>query len=320
MQLKTSIPYIEQLPQIEFKYRFTVFTPVYNGAETIERVFKSLNSQTFLDFELVIINDGSEDNSNEKIIELLKDASFPVNYINNKINKNKMSCFFEAIKEAKGEFLLPFDADDECIADALKILETEYTNIPEHLKPQISGVTALCRDQNNEMVGDEFPEDPFYSNSFESNNLHKIRGEKWGFTKTSILKGIHINEELFGKGLIPESTIWYLISKNNYLTKYVNKPLRIYYTDTPGSLSTPNYKKNALGAVVHSIASINWFQKKYLLKTPKFFLKRLFVLLRSSNYLDFKKADYLTSLDSGFIRNLCFLLWPLRRILLRLIK
>ncbi|MEH7574008.1 glycosyltransferase family 2 protein, partial [Cytobacillus firmus] len=46
-----------------YKYKFTVFTPTYNRAHTIERVYESLKVQTFRDFEWLIVDDGSLDNT-----------------------------------------------------------------------------------------------------------------------------------------------------------------------------------------------------------------------------------------------------------------
>lgn len=49
------------------KYSFTVFTPCYNGAKTIHRVFESMKTQTYDNWEWIIVNDGSQDNSDEII-------------------------------------------------------------------------------------------------------------------------------------------------------------------------------------------------------------------------------------------------------------
>lgn len=53
-------------------YFFTIFTPCYNGENTIERVFQSVDSQTYLNYEWIIINDGSKDESQKKIESLIK--------------------------------------------------------------------------------------------------------------------------------------------------------------------------------------------------------------------------------------------------------
>ena len=68
MDLKHLLPYYSNKRDSNFEYTFTVFTSVYNRATTVKRVFNSLNKQTFKDFELIIIDDGSVDDT-EKIIK-----------------------------------------------------------------------------------------------------------------------------------------------------------------------------------------------------------------------------------------------------------
>ncbi|MFQ5451045.1 MAG: glycosyltransferase family 2 protein, partial [Nitrospinaceae bacterium] len=48
-------------------YTFTVFTPTYNRAYTLDRVYNSLVAQTFRDFEWLIVDDGSTDNTKELV-------------------------------------------------------------------------------------------------------------------------------------------------------------------------------------------------------------------------------------------------------------
>ena len=61
---------------MKWKYKFTIFTPVYNRADVLYRVWDSIQSQTFRDFEWVVVDDGSSDNSVEVIREYEKKANF----------------------------------------------------------------------------------------------------------------------------------------------------------------------------------------------------------------------------------------------------
>lgn len=315
MNLKKYLPIYQLVEDISFSYKFTVFVPVYNAANTVDRVFKSLNAQSFRNFEVIIINDGSQDDSDTVINKFLEEASFEATYINNQVNKHKLGCIVEGIKLARGEFFLILDSDDECTPDALEIFNEEYESIPEELKKTISGVTCSCVDQNGKLVGDPFPHQPFYTNSFEKKVYLSIKGEKWGFTKTSILKSINFDDGIFSKGLIPESFIWFLISKEGFLTKYINRQLRIYYIEPSNSLSDLGYDKKAFGMAIFAIAFINWFHTKHFLKSKKHFLMRLYSLLKASKYLDFKLNDYVNSIDSNILKSLLILLWPVRRLL-----
>lgn len=314
MDLKGLIPSYQKTPNIVYTYKFTVFTPVYNCEKSIDKAHESLVNQTCKDFEWVIINDGSKDNSHDVIERLIKNSPLHIIYVNNSINKHKMSCFMQAISLAKGELLITFDGDDECYPDALDIFNKEYLNIPNELKDKVAAITGLCEDQFGNRVGDIFPEDPYYSSTFKSQAIDGIMGEKWGFTKTSILKGIILNNQLFNKGYIPESLVWNLIAKEGYVTKYINKVLRIYHIGVENSISSNNIDNIAFGASINYIARFNWFSK-LIFKTPKFFIKNLYHLLRMSNYVSFKLNDYLKAIDSNIIKLAFVILWPIRKIL-----
>lgn len=313
MNLKDLIPTYKKIADQDYGYKFTVFTPVFNCEKTIQNVHKSLINQTYKNFQWLIINDGSTDNSHHIIEQIVKTSPLDIHYINNSFNQNKMGCFIEAISLAKGEFLLIFDGDDECYPNALEVFHEEYSKIPDHLKDKVCAVTCLCEDQHGNRVGDTFPTDPYYSDPYKLNAIDHIRGEKWGFTKTSVLRGIHINDEIKSKGLIPESLIWNLTSKQGYQTKYINKILRIYHIGVENSLSSTTLKRRAFGSMVYSIAMFNWFFKNNYFKSPRFFLKYIYVLLRASKYLTYSLQDYLKSIDSKAIRLMITMLWPFRK-------
>ena len=315
MKLENLLPIYNKQPKESYKYTFTIFTPIYNRADTLARVFTSLNAQTYKDFELVMINDGSKDNSHEVALDLIKTATFPVNYINNTTNRHKMACFVQAIEQAKGQFILPFDSDDECTPNALEVFINEYNSIPEDKKEQISGVTCLCNDQFGNLVGEKFPESPYYSNTFKQQLNYPNAQEKWGFTKTEILKGLQINNAIFSRGYIPEGVIWELISKQGYTTKYINETLRTYYLDTANAISIQNHEKDAFGMAIYSLSILNWFYKSHLFSHPKLFLKRIYTLLRASRYLEFNLSDYLKALKSNLLKIIFVLGWPIKKLL-----
>ncbi|MCK0124110.1 glycosyltransferase family 2 protein [Gelidibacter sp. F2691] len=314
MNFKNLLPTYFKIAHKEYDYKFTVFTPVFNCAKTIRNVHKSLMNQTYQDFEWLIINDGSTDNSHSIIEEIIQTSPLHIHYVNNSKNQHKMGCFKQAIILAKGEFLLPFDGDDECVPNALEIFNDEYFHIPDHLKDKVGAVTGLCEDQFGNIVGDTYPTDPYYSDPFKSHAIEGIIGEKWGFTKTNILKGIHIDNQIISKGLIPESLIWNLIAKEGYKTKYINKVLRIYHVNMENSLSSTSVKDRAFGSVIHCVAIFNWFFNTNYFKIPGFFLKNIYVLLRASKYLTYNLQDYLRSIESKVIKFFVIILWPIRKL------
>ena len=89
--------------------RFTVCTPTFNRAHTLDRVYDSLMAQTFKDFEWVIIDDGSSDRTKELVSEWQSEAPFPIRYEFQK-NQGKHIAVNLGAQLAAGElFLVVFD-------------------------------------------------------------------------------------------------------------------------------------------------------------------------------------------------------------------
>ncbi len=315
MNFRNLIPSYETRVDSYYPYTFTVFTPAYNAENTILRVHKSLINQTFKDFEWLIINDGSTDGTHKVITEIISNSPLKINYVHKIKNQHKMACFMEAVQISQGKFLLPFDADDECVPESLQIFNDEYLSIPKNLQSKVSAITGLCIDQDGNRIGQGYPSDPYFSNTFKSHAIDNISGEKWGFTKTDVLKGVVYEGDFISNGFMQEGIIWNLLAKEGYITKYINKVLRIYHLDVENSISSAPKNKNALGAVMQNIVNLNWFYKDYFFKAPVAFLKYLYFLLKNSAYLDFNLKNYLLALDSNVVKILFVILWPFRKLL-----
>jgi alpha-1,3-rhamnosyltransferase len=102
----------------------SVIIPAYNHAGFIESCIESVAGQSFQNLELIIINDGSTDKTNEKIVELLpryKERFVEVTYIN-RGNKGIGSTLNELISNAKGEYIFQIASDDKAKPEAVEQL------------------------------------------------------------------------------------------------------------------------------------------------------------------------------------------------------
>lgn len=63
-----------------YQYTFTVFTPTYNRAHLLPRAYDSLRKQTFRDFEWLIVDDGSTDDTETLVKQWQQEAEFPIRY------------------------------------------------------------------------------------------------------------------------------------------------------------------------------------------------------------------------------------------------
>ena len=208
------------------RYTFTVFTPSFNRAHTLPRVYESLKSQTFRDFEWLVVDDGSNDGTRELVGRWQHEALFPIRYLYQE-NQGKHVAFNKGVQEAQGELFLPLDSDDACIPRALERFKYHWDSIPSTQKERFSAVTALCQDHDGMLVGKRFPRDILDSDSVELVFKYKIKGEKWGFQRTDVLKQ-------FPFPIVPEvkyvseSVVWLALSRT-FKTRVVNEMLRIYH-------------------------------------------------------------------------------------------
>ena len=91
----------------------TIFTPTYNRAKFLPRAFEALKRQTLKDFLWMIIDDGSTDNTEEVVQDLLKDteAGFKIEYVK-KENGGLHTGYNKAIELAQTELMVCVDSDD----------------------------------------------------------------------------------------------------------------------------------------------------------------------------------------------------------------
>src|SRR5581483_7740515 len=140
------------------RYTFTVFTATYNRAYTLPRVYHSLCSQTFRDFEWLIVDDGSTDNTPELISQWQNAGNLPIRYLRQE-NRGRHVAFNRGVREAQGALFLNCDSDDACVPHALERFMYHWENIPLTERDGFSAVTALCMDTDGKIMGDKFPRD-----------------------------------------------------------------------------------------------------------------------------------------------------------------
>ena len=95
----------------------SVIIPAYNASAFIENCINSVLKQTYADFEIVVVNDGSTDNTLE-ILEALAKRDNRIRVFNQK-NAGVSAARNKAISEARGDFMTCLDADDALLENAL---------------------------------------------------------------------------------------------------------------------------------------------------------------------------------------------------------
>lgn len=122
----------------------SVIVPVYNASKYLERCVNSILVQSFRDIEIILVNDGSTDNSLDICYELSK-RDFRIKVIdqnNSGVSATRNKGFSESI----GEYIIYIDADDMLENDMLQIL---YNNINEYNADMAMCGVKIIDEQNN---------------------------------------------------------------------------------------------------------------------------------------------------------------------------
>jgi len=97
--------------------RVSVIIPCYNHGEYLDEAVESVLAQTFRDFEIIIVNDGSTD---VQTVAKLENYQRPRTRVIHTLNQGLAMARNNGIREACGEFILPLDADDRVAPDYLE--------------------------------------------------------------------------------------------------------------------------------------------------------------------------------------------------------
>lgn len=215
----------------------TVFTPAYNRAHVIHRVYDSLKSQTYQNFEWIIVDDGSSDHTKAVVDSFVAQGNFfEIRYFYQE-NQGKHRATNRAVREARGELFITLDSDDGCKPNAIARLLQVWNTIPEAEREKYKGVSCRCckPESPEQIIGShlkgEILGDITYldSNDHDLRYRHKVKGELWGMSRRQVLLE-NPYPAIEGLHYFPEGVYWGKIGRQ-YATRYFDDPLRYYYVD-----------------------------------------------------------------------------------------
>ncbi|MFZ4712607.1 MAG: glycosyltransferase family 2 protein [Bacteriovoracaceae bacterium] len=123
--------------------KVSIILPIYNAEKFLHKCVESLLAQTFQDFEILAINDGSTDGS-LNILKSYHDQRLKI--INNEVNKGLIYTLNRGLKESQGDFIARMDADDICHPQRL---EKQLQFFSEHPKVDVASTDMVLIDEND---------------------------------------------------------------------------------------------------------------------------------------------------------------------------
>lgn len=197
----------------------TVLTPTYNRAKLLPRLYESLCRQTCKNFEWIIVDDGSDDNTEDLIKrKIILCNQFNINYYK-KRNGGKHTAINYGIKKAIGDLTFIADSDDILPNDAIFNIIKEWEKIKD--KKGYAGICGLDGYFNGVIIGTTLPEkrmDLYYR---EAEFQYELKGDKKEVYKTSVLNEFPF-PEIKGERFCPEDLVWNRIS-SKYKLRYIKK-------------------------------------------------------------------------------------------------
>lgn len=230
----------------------TIFTPTYNRCECLKKLYGSLKLQKCADFEWLIVDDGSNDNTDEVVKEIEENAEFSVRYIK-KPNGGKHTAYNLAVDAANGEYFFCVDSDDF-------LSESSIQNIIDFIseRKNVSGIIAYKRTINGQLLSNKFPEGLNTSTLFDLNNMYKCNGEFSIILKTYIAQSYKF--PVFEGELFLGECVIYDIIGNTYKFHLLREAITIceYKSDGLTSNFDKLMKNNPAGYCLYFMQRIDY--------------------------------------------------------------
>ena len=222
----------------------TVFTPTYNRAYLLPRVYESLCKQTFRDFEWLIVDDGSVDDTKGLVDKLIIDngqliigrsdegnsaeqnenqlsiinCQLSIRYLYQK-NGGKHRAINRGVKEARGELFFIVDSDDILPPNALEVVAEVYEDIKGN--NSFAGVCGLDGTYEGKVIGSGLPSEIVDDTSIAVRFKLGVTGDMKEVFRTSVLKEFSF-PEIEGERFCPEMLVWNRIA-TKYKLRYFNQ-------------------------------------------------------------------------------------------------
>lgn len=288
---------------------FSIVIPLYNKSHTIVNTIQTVLNQTFSEYEILIVNDGSNDNGVAKIQNRFSDERIR---IINQHNQGVSSARNRGVEESKNELIAFLDGDDEWLPEYLSKMKESVSLFPEagmyccagFLKypDGSSGLRASKRYGDKIQLVNCFDNPYFFFNSSATVVRKSVFKKTDGFPI-----GMKINEDL----------VLFCSLSLIAPVAYCPIPLSVYLKEVKGHASAPNPNVHEYVASRVNQIFTNWNKTN---KSNKTFITFTKYEVRSMMLIYIKNREYakirylLENLDEGFLDNFSFIELKLLRV------
>lgn len=196
----------------------TVFTPTYNRASLLSRLYDTLILQTYKNFEWIIVDDGSKDNTKEVVNSFVAERKIDIHFVQQE-NGGKHRAINTGVSLAKGELFFILDSDDVLPNNALELVAENYKSIKDNAS--FAGVSGIDGYFDGQSIGTGLPSELLNCNSVDIRYKYHIKGDMKEIFRTSVMKEFPF-PDIEGEKFCPEVLVWNRIARK-YKLRYFNK-------------------------------------------------------------------------------------------------
>ena len=201
--------------------KVTIFTPTFNRAYIIEQLYRSLQRQTCFEFEWLVVDDGSSDNTKELFNSWMKEENaFPIRYYKQE-NGGKHRAINFAIPLAKGELFFIVDSDDYLTDNAVEIVLDQFRTLPVNSSRKYAGICDCKGYSLTQIMGTSFAGDYVDCTALEREQ-HGITGDKAEVVLTDVMKQYPF-PEFEGENFVTEAVVWDRMAADGFYFRFYNK-------------------------------------------------------------------------------------------------
>ncbi len=230
---------------------FSIVVPVYNREKVVARCLDSILQQRFNDYEVIVVDDGSTDNT-VRVVEGYLGAK--VNLMQHTENRGVCPARNTGFVASKGEWIIPFDSDDEMTEDALDTIF--HTTMETTL--QVGCVKFMVRYDTGELS----PEPPYEDEIIE---YDEYVGKMDSYVRC---EGISVYRAPKGdKAIWPNNrsieTLFHLDRMRNSVMRTVPEVIRIYHRDAGNQFHQTYDRKKIINSAPDMAAMIDGIMKRH---------------------------------------------------------
>lgn len=133
--------------------KFTIFTPTYNRAYILPKLYNSLISQSVKDFEWLVVDDGSTDNTENLVNGFIKENKIDIRYYKQE-NQGKHIAINTALDLAKGTYFLIIDSDDYIVDNCVEVISKLADKVSD--KEDFAGFTFIRFSESTPFTKSEY--------------------------------------------------------------------------------------------------------------------------------------------------------------------